>query len=53
MTEYVDVEYHVVISVLETEPAPTTEDLKKAIYRGSDWIDTEDAILVTAEGGAL
>jgi hypothetical protein len=44
--ERVTVVYEIEISVSEDSPAPTEEEIAKAIYRGVDVIDSEDAVFV-------
>lgn len=50
----VDVEYSVTISVSVDNPAPTCDDLRRAIYLGTGYaVDSEDAVIVTSEASAL
>lgn len=46
--EYVEVVYEVALLIREdADGIPTAEEIQKALYRGIDLIDTEDAVSVT------
>lgn len=45
--EYVDVEYHVTLSLLESVDPPPEAVIKRVLYQGLSMVNTEDAIDVT------
>ena len=44
--ELTEVVYEVTLYVRESVPSPTEEEIQKAIYRGCEALDTEDAVEV-------